>query len=312
MRSLPRLVLFAVTALAAARLAAETAPLAPATVTAQRPLSIEDFDAWRSLASPTLSRDGRWLAYSFMPQDGDGEVILRELATGREQRLLVGALPPPPIQPDEANPDAPPAPRTIRLAFTADAQHLVASTYPAKAALAAARKAKLAADAMPKGGLLHVQLATGAVTTITQVKSFQISTKAGAWLAYLKEAKPEEKKPDPKTDPASAIAPTPAANATNRTEEDDAAAPTRAGTGARTASANSTAKPEFGTDLVLLDLAAATPSERTFSDVLDYSLARDGRTLLTTLATKAGTTNGLYVFTPGAPSDKAPSALLAG
>ena len=204
MRSLPRLVLFAVTVIAAPMFAAETSPLTPATVTAQRPLSLDDFDAWRSLASPTLSRDGRWLAYSFMPQDGDGEVILRELATGREQRLPVGALPPPPIQPDEANPDAPPAPRTIRLAFTADGQHLVARTYPAKAALAAARKAKLAADAMPKGGLLHVHLATGAVTTITRVKSFQISTKAGAWLAYLKETNLEDKKPDPKAAPTSA------------------------------------------------------------------------------------------------------------
>jgi hypothetical protein len=116
MRSLPRLVLFAITALAAPTFAAATSPLAPATVTAQRPLSLDDFDAWRSLASPTLSRDGRWLAYSFMPQDGDGEVILRELATGREQRLPVGALPPPPIQPDEANPDAPPAPRSIESA----------------------------------------------------------------------------------------------------------------------------------------------------------------------------------------------------
>jgi dipeptidyl aminopeptidase/acylaminoacyl peptidase len=313
MRSLPRLVLFAVTALAAPTFAAVTSPLAPATVTAPRPLSLDDFDAWRSLASPTLSRDGRWLAYSFMPQDGDGEVILRELATGREQRLPVGALPPPPIQPDEANPDAPPAPRSIRLAFTADAQHLVASTYPTKAALAAARKAKLAADAMPKGGLLHVHLATGAVTTIAQVKSFQVSTKTGAWLAYLKEAKPEEKKPESKPEPkADSAAPAPAANPNPSTEDDVDAAAAAARAGARTASGNSAAKPEFGTDLVLLDLAAATPSERTLSDVLDYSLARDGRTLLTTLATKTGTTNGVYVFTPGAPADTAPAALLAG
>ena len=266
MRSLPRLVLFVVTALAAPIFAAETSPIAP---TGQRPLSLDDFDAWRSLASPTLSRDGRWLAYSFMPQDGDGEVILRELATGREQRLPVGALPPPPIQPDEANPDAPPAPRTIRLAFTADGQHLIVSTYPTKAALAAARKAKLAADAMPKGGLIHVQLATGVVTTVTQVKSFQVSTKTGAWLAYLKEAKAEEKKSEPKPESDSAPALAPAATTKQNAEDNDAAA-TRVGP--RAASASSAAKPEFGTDLVLIDLAATTLVERTFSDVLDYSL----------------------------------------
>ena len=309
MRSLPRLVLLAVTVLLAATFAAETSPLAPATGGAKRPLSLDDFDAWRSLASPTLSRDGHWLAYSFMPQDGDGEVILRELTTGREQRLPVGALPPPSILPDEANPDAPPAPRTIRLAFTADAQHLVASTYPTKAALAAARKAKLAADALPKAGLLYVNLATGAITHVAQVKSFQVSTKTGAWLAYLKEAKAEEKKSEPKAEPDSAPALAPAATTKQNTEDNDAAA-TRAGT--RAASANSAAKPEFGTDLVLIDLAATTPVERTFSDVLDYSLTRDGRTLLTTLAAKAGTPNGVTVFTPGAPADTTPVSLLAG
>jgi hypothetical protein len=34
-----------------------------------------------------------------MPQDGDGEVIVRELATGREQRLPLGGPPPPPPTP---------------------------------------------------------------------------------------------------------------------------------------------------------------------------------------------------------------------
>ena len=288
MRSLLRftLPLLAAFTLTTAAFAAESTPATPA---AKRPLSLDDFDAWRSLASPTLSRDGRWLAYSFMPQDGDGEVIVRELATGREQRLPVGALPPPPTQPDSANPDASPTLPTIRLAFTADSAHLVASTYPAKADLAAARKAKKKPDEMPKPGLLYLHLATGKSTTVASVKNYQLSTRTGAWLAYLKEAKPEEKKPEVTT-PAS---------------DPDQAAP-RAVTG------SAAAKPEVGTDLVLIDLAATTPAERTFADVLDYSLARDGRTLLTTIAAKIGTTNGVYVFTPGAPADTAPAALLAG
>ena len=288
MRSLLRftLPLLAAFTLTTAAFAAESTPATPA---AKRPLSLDDFDAWRSLASPTLSRDGRWLAYSFMPQDGDGEVIVRELATGREQRLPVGALPPPPTQPDSANPDAPPTLPTIRLAFTADSAHLVASTYPAKAALAAARKAKKKPDEMPKPGLLYLHLATGKSTTVASVKNYQLSTRTGAWLAYLKEAKPEEKKPEVIT-PAS---------------DPDQAAP-------RAATGSAAAKSDLGTDLVLIDLAAATPTERTFADVLDYSLARDGRTLLTTIAAKIGTTNGVYVFTPGAPADTAPAALLAG
>jgi dipeptidyl aminopeptidase/acylaminoacyl peptidase len=300
MRSLLRFTLPLLAAFTLTTAAFAAAP-APANPTAKRPLSLDDFDAWRGLASPTLSRDGRWLAYSFMPQDGDGEVIVRELATGREQRLPVGALPPPATQPDDANPDAPPTPRTVRLVFTADSAHLVAGTYPSKAELAAARKAKKKPDEMPKPGLLHLNLATGKTTSVASVKNFQVSTKTGAWLAYLKEAKPEEKKPDPKPDAAA-----PATPPTEDLVTDSDQAATRA------AAAGAAAKPELGTDLVLLDLAATTPAERTFSDVLDYSLARDGRTLLTTVAAKASTTNGVYVFTPGAPADLAPAALLAG
>ncbi|HRJ20631.1 MAG TPA: hypothetical protein PLF84_16390 [Bryobacteraceae bacterium] len=62
----------------------------------KRPLTHADYDSWRSIAGPALSRDGRWLAYSFMPQDGDGELVLRDLRSNRESRHSAGALPPPP------------------------------------------------------------------------------------------------------------------------------------------------------------------------------------------------------------------------
>ena len=44
-----------------------------------------------------------------------------------------------------------------------------------------------------------VRLADGEVTRVADVKSFQVPGKGGAWLAYLKEAKPEEKKPETKS-----------------------------------------------------------------------------------------------------------------
>ena len=170
---------------------AAVAQMAPA----PRPLTHADFDSWRSVATPQLSRDGRWLAYSFMPQDADGELVVREVATGREHRVPVGALPPPAVPPgdENPNPEAPLQVRNIRLAFTSDSRFLVATTHPPKADLAAARRAKKKPEELPKGGIVTVNLASGAVTRDADVKSFQVPTKGGAWVAFLKEAKPEEK-----------------------------------------------------------------------------------------------------------------------
>jgi hypothetical protein len=50
---------------------------------AKRPVTFSDYDSWKAITGQTLSPDGKWLAYALMPQVGEGEVIARELATGR-------------------------------------------------------------------------------------------------------------------------------------------------------------------------------------------------------------------------------------
>src|SRR5262245_33196251 len=54
--------------------------------TAKRPLTHKDYDSWRSSGAPVLSRDGAYLAYSINPQDGAGELVVRDLKTGKELR----------------------------------------------------------------------------------------------------------------------------------------------------------------------------------------------------------------------------------
>ncbi len=298
--------------LGGAHVVAQSAP-------APRPLAHTDFDSWRSVATPQLSRDGRWLAYSFMPQDADGELVVREVATGKEHRVPVGALPPPAVPPgdENPNPEAPLAVRNIRLAFTSDSRFLVATTHPAKADLAAARRAKKKPEELPKGGLVTVNLASGVVTREADVKSFQLPTKGGAWLAFLKEAKPEEKKPDD-AKPAATTAPKETKEPDTEREEDfgaeevaDAAAPRRATAAASTTRSATAATPgerTYGTELVLRQLEQG--SERTFAAVSDYSFARDGRTLLFTVSAKTEADNGVYAATPG--DAAAPLGLLTG
>jgi dipeptidyl aminopeptidase/acylaminoacyl peptidase len=254
----------------------------------KRPLTLADLDGWRSLDTPRLSRDGRWLAYADMPQVDDGQLVLRDLVTGREFRTAVGARPPAPFPPPRANnPDDPPPPRDIRIALTGDNRFAVTSTFPTRTEMVAARKQRKKTDELPKNGLLTLNLVTSEAIRISAVKSFQIPARGGAWVAYLKEAAP-------KADADAQISksrrpPNPHQTVANAR----AAAPKK--------------KPVYGTDLVLRNLN--TGAERVFAHVVEYSFARDGRTLLFTVSSRTEHDNGVYAFTPGASK---PIALLAG
>src|ERR1700676_4005877 len=64
--------------------------------TAKRPLNHRDYDPWRAISGQALSHDGKFLAYSLFPEEGDGEVVVRDLASGKELRESAGSLPPAP------------------------------------------------------------------------------------------------------------------------------------------------------------------------------------------------------------------------
>src|SRR3954471_3029200 len=98
----------------------------------KRPLNHNDYDSWRSIVGQKLSNDGKYLAYGAFPQDGDGEVIIRNLVTGKEQREPAGARPAPtPPTPGEEGPA--PETRTVAISFSSDSKTLVFSAFPTKA-----------------------------------------------------------------------------------------------------------------------------------------------------------------------------------
>src|ERR1043165_1492307 len=62
----------------------------------KRPISHKYYDNWHSIQSPQISRDGKFVAYAFMGQDSDGEIIVRNLAGTTEWRAARGYRPPTP------------------------------------------------------------------------------------------------------------------------------------------------------------------------------------------------------------------------
>src|SRR4051812_34832627 len=127
----------------------------------KRPLAHTDYDSWRNIQNQTLSPDGKYLAYASFPQDGDGEVIVRNLVTGQERRENAGARPPLPA-PDPMNPEARPEPPRVTISFTADNRNLIFSTFAVKA------------SADKTGGMVIMDLTTGAATRVPRVRNFQV------------------------------------------------------------------------------------------------------------------------------------------
>ena len=98
--------------------------------TAKRPINHHDYDSWRAIAGQKLTNDGKFLAYGLFPQEGDGEIVVRNLVTGQETRFPAGMRPAPtPAATPEEEPVAPQRGATIE--FSADSRTVV-SPLPLK------------------------------------------------------------------------------------------------------------------------------------------------------------------------------------
>src|SRR5262250_404044 len=74
------------------------------TATTKRPLTHQDYDSWHSIQAPQISRDGKFVAYAYMAQEADSEVVVRNIASGTEWRAARGYRPPAP-PPDDSIPN---------------------------------------------------------------------------------------------------------------------------------------------------------------------------------------------------------------
>jgi hypothetical protein len=161
------------------------------TATSKRPLTHRDYDSWRSIQASQISRDGKFIAYAYTPEDGDGDIVVRNVASGTEWRAPRGYRPPVPPPDDPGTSIAEfqaGQARLLRPVFTADSRFVVFGTEPMKADLNKAKKDKKKPEEMPKNGMGIMDLSTGTVTQIERVKSFQVPEEGTGFIAYLLEA----------------------------------------------------------------------------------------------------------------------------
>jgi dipeptidyl aminopeptidase/acylaminoacyl peptidase len=138
----------------------------PAIAQEQRPLAFVDLMRFRQIENPSISPDGRWIAFTAEPDRGDPEVIVR--STPGEVRYVV--------------------PHGSHPVISADGRWVAARLNPP---LEEQERTKGSGDSPGRGLALH-RTGTEVLMRATDVQDFAFSAD-GRWLAYLHfEAEEEE------------------------------------------------------------------------------------------------------------------------
>ncbi|MEQ1822121.1 MAG: prolyl oligopeptidase family serine peptidase [Fimbriimonadaceae bacterium] len=150
----------------------------------KKPLDHTVYDGWRSIASPTLSNDGMWVAYGYQPQEGDRVNEVKSADGNKTYTFDRGGV----------------------FRFSGDSKFLVSTIVPKLADTKKATRDKVKPEDRPKNTLLILNLQSGQKTEIEKVASFTMAEQDAGWLIYRPEppkaepTKPAETKPDEKKD----------------------------------------------------------------------------------------------------------------
>ncbi|UCD23506.1 MAG: hypothetical protein JSW51_10725, partial [Gemmatimonadota bacterium] len=146
--------------------------LVPAGVDAQtkKILDHDAYEIWKGIDDQAISNDGRWALYTLTLQDGDAELVVREVSSEVTYSI----------------------PRGSSARFTANSRFVVTLVQPEQTAVKEALRQKKKPDEQPKDSLVIVDLTTGDFFKVERVKGFAIPEESGEWVAYLLEKEPAE------------------------------------------------------------------------------------------------------------------------
>ena len=138
----------------------------------KKPLDHTVYDQWQSIKDMVLSNDGNWMSYTVAPQEGDGTLYIKQLKTNQVFSIDRGT----------------------QSKFTENNSFLIAKIKPTFNETRQAKIAKKKAEEMPKDSLAILTLATGNITKIPAVKSYQLPEFGNDVIAYLNDPKTDIKK----------------------------------------------------------------------------------------------------------------------
>ncbi len=204
----------------------------------QKPIQLADILAWKRIQTPAVSNNGEWFAYRVGPAEGEAEVVIRNLKSGKELRFPMGDPGASAPTPDAGGPPAgPPAGAAGGLAISGDSRWAAFQSYPGTK-----EAKKLKKDRKPiQTKVVLVELATGKKTEFEKTRRFAFSGEKSTALAL------------------------------HRYPADAAAGPPAAGAGA---GAGAAADRPLGSDLLLYELASG--SELNLGNVSEFAFDKKG------------------------------------
>jgi dipeptidyl aminopeptidase/acylaminoacyl peptidase len=230
---------------------------------AKRPLTHADYSSWRTLSLATIANDASSVAWLDSPADADGEIVLRDLTTGKVFRHTIGSRPAAPITPAAAAKGRPTRTPPSN-SFSPDGKTLVFTIYPPKTDRTKVKTPAAPTPAIPAPINLSLGLmntSDGKVVRLEKVRSFQLP-ELGSVFVYMRGTTPAP------VDPTKA----------------------KAATLPKTTSSG---------ELVVRSFVDG--KERALADVSEYSLSKDGQLLLYTVNDKKDA-SGLYALATTADS----------
>lgn len=156
----------------------------------KKPLDHSVYDGWQNIAERLISDDGKYIAFTVTPQEGDGHLYIKKKDGSNVAEIARGY---------NAN-------------ITDNSRFLICRIKPFFKDTREAKIKKKRPEEMPKDSLAVVDLLSGKITKVAQVKSFKIADEQAVFLAYHLEKKPVAQasrapQSDSATKPAAPLAP---------------------------------------------------------------------------------------------------------
>ncbi|HVL68311.1 MAG TPA: prolyl oligopeptidase family serine peptidase [Vicinamibacterales bacterium] len=209
-------------------------------------LTVQDVVEWKTIGATALSKNGEWFAYRVAPQEGDAELVVRNVATGKETKYPLGETGAP-----AGGGGAAVFAGGSTLQFSDDSKWIAFTTNPPRAEAQRLRRQR---RPVPSSTTI-VNLANGDKKEYPNIRRFAFSGEAATHIALHRAPA------QPAGGGAAASTPPPAPGG-GRAGGPGGGAPND--------------RPR-GTDLVLRELA--TGAELNFGNVSEFSFTRDGRLL---------------------------------